>query len=378
MSVPIVSEVSFRDFAAELGAKQHRIPLCGTIETTFRCNLNCVHCYVNQPLQARGMRAREMPLERLLRLLDEIADQGCLDLLLTGGEVLARRDFPQVYTYAVRKGFRITVFTNGTLVTERIARLLSALMPARVEITLYGITAATYERITRVPGSFDRCMQGIMRLQGCGVRLGLKAMLMKWNEHELGEMRAFAQNLGIGFRHDAMLNPRVDGLEIPIAELQLPPERVVAADLQVPSVRRRQRESAARLIAAPKPEASDNRLFSCGAGAVAFNVDPRGGLQLCQLARRPSFDLREGSFEQGWNGFLPALRGRCRSKPSICRTCTLMPMCGSCPGAGDLEHGDPERSVARYCVITHHRVHALLDHIPGHRADASCCLERQQ
>ncbi|HOI95870.1 MAG TPA: radical SAM protein [Syntrophobacter fumaroxidans] len=374
MSVPAVPELSFRDFAAELEAKERRIPLHGTIETTFRCNLNCVHCYVSKPFHSGRTRAREMGLERLLPLLDEIADRGCLDLLLTGGEVLIRRDFPQLYAYAVRKGFRVTVFTNGTLVTEGIARLFGAMMPARVEITLYGMTAATYERITRVPGSFDRCMRGIMLLQGCGARLGLKTMLTKWNEHELVEMRTFARNLGIGFRHDALLNPRVDGLEIPIEELQLPPERVVAADLDVPSLRRRQRESASRLAAASGAGACEDRLFLCGAGAVSFNVDPRGGLQLCQLARQPSFDLRTGTFEQGWNGFLPALRDRCRSKASPCRTCTLLPVCSSCPGASQLEHGDPERPVARFCEITHRRVHALLGDFPGHRADAACCL----
>lgn len=376
MPLPVISEVSFRDFAAELGAKQRRIPLCGTVETTFRCNLNCVHCYVNQPLNDEGIRTREMPLERLLVLLDEIADQGCLDLLLTGGEVLARPDFPKVYVHAVRKGFRVTVFTNGTLVTERIGRLFSALMPARVEITLYGMTAATYERITRVPGSFDRCMQGIMRLLGCGVRLGLKAMVMKWNEHELGAMRAFAQNLGIGFRHDGLLSPRVDGVDVPIEELQLPAERVVSADLQVPSLLQRQRESAARLLAASGSDLGGDTLYSCGAGTIAFNVDPYGNLQLCQLARRSSFDLRQGSFEQGWNGFLAGVRGRCRSRPSACQTCSMMPMCASCPGAGELEHGDPERSVAMHCEITHRRIHALLGHFPGHRADARCCLER--
>jgi len=376
MAVPVVPELDFSEFSAKLRAGQNRIPLYGSIETTFRCNLNCVHCYVNEPLHAQEVRSRELSLHRLLRLLDEIADQGCLELLLTGGEVLARPDFPDLYKYAVRKGFRVTVFTNGTLVTENIVRLFKAFTPACVEITLYGMTADTYERITRVTGSFGRCLRGIMRLHGGGMRLRLKAMVMSWNEHELPMMKAFAQKLGVGFRHDGLLNPRVDGLAGISTELHLSADRMVAVDLDDPSVRQRQQESAASLFERDAPHASSDQLYSCGAGRVTFNVDPYGSLQLCQLSRRPFFDLREDSFVRGWNEFLAKLLTRCRSQASVCRGCTLLPMCGSCPGACELEHGDPERPVERFCEITHLRAHTLLGEIPGHQTDASCCLGR--
>ena len=94
------------------------MPLQGILETTYRCNLNCVHCYVNKPAGDAAARARELPLERLLRLVDEIAEAGALHVLLTGGEVLVRPDFEPLYLHCLQKGLLVTVFTNGTEVTE--------------------------------------------------------------------------------------------------------------------------------------------------------------------------------------------------------------------------------------------------------------------
>src|SRR5262249_56502631 len=98
-------------------AEERRLPVQGTVETTFRCNLNCVHCYVNEPAGSRSARERELSLDRLKELVDEIVEAGGLTLLLTGGEVLVRADFPELYLHAVRPGPRALGFTNGTPVT---------------------------------------------------------------------------------------------------------------------------------------------------------------------------------------------------------------------------------------------------------------------
>ena len=109
-----------------------RVPLNGTIEVTRRCPLTCLHCYNNLPMNDGEARGRELDYDEHCRLLDELADAGCLWLLYTGGEIFARRDFLDIYTYAKKKGFIITLFTNGTLVTERIAdfRLASSNRPS--------------------------------------------------------------------------------------------------------------------------------------------------------------------------------------------------------------------------------------------------------
>jgi radical SAM protein with 4Fe4S-binding SPASM domain len=371
-----IPEISLGDFFAGLSPRERRVPLEGVLETSYRCNLNCVHCYVNKPAGDREARQAELPLERLLRLVDEIVEAGCWHVLLTGGEVLIRRDFEPLYRYCISKGLRVTVFTNGTEVTERVADLFDALRPHAVEITLYGASRETYERVTRVPGSFDMCRAGIERLHRRGVPLKLKTMALAWNVHEVAAMRAFADVLGVPFQHDSLLNARVDCGANRNPELQLPAEQVVALDRADP-VRFARLAAHAREVVKPRVDHGEGQpVYTCGAGLTGFTVDPYGKLQLCQLSRRHAYDLREGTFEEGWHGFLPGLRARTWQTEAACRRCSLIGLCGSCPGAAELEHGDAEAQVAAFCEITHLRAWSALGEASGHRQDGSCCLGR--
>ena len=108
-------------------------------------------------------------------------DEGCRWLLLTGGEPFLRPDFLDIYTNANKKGLLLTLFTNGTLLTPRSADLLAERRPFAIEITLYGATQQTYERITGIPGSYARCRRGIDLLLERNLPLKLKTMVMTLN-----------------------------------------------------------------------------------------------------------------------------------------------------------------------------------------------------
>jgi MoaA/NifB/PqqE/SkfB family radical SAM enzyme len=133
-------------------------------------------------------------------VLDEITEAGCLWLLFTGGEILVRKDFLDIYAHAKGKGLLINLFTNGVLVTEEIAAFLAGMPPFVIEISLYGSTPETYERITRVPGSFERCLRGIRLLKDRGLPLRLKTMVVTVNQHEIWEINRFVEeDLGLEF-----------------------------------------------------------------------------------------------------------------------------------------------------------------------------------
>jgi radical SAM protein with 4Fe4S-binding SPASM domain len=376
VSTPAIPEVSFDDLRGRLRIEERRIPIEGTIETTFRCNLSCVHCYVNEAAGDRAVRDREMSLERLKRLVDEVVEAGCLNLLLTGGEVLVRPDFPELYLYAVRKGLLVTVFTNGTLISERIAELFDEYRPAGVEITLYGMSRETYEKVTGVPGSYDKCLAGIERLVARGIPLKLKTMALSWNRHEVAAMQAYATGLGLRFQFDGLLNPRVDCGANRNPELQLSAEQLVELDLADPARMQEFRDFCAHFVPAPEDTVESEQVYQCGAGQTAFTVDPYGRLQMCQLSRRSFFDLREDHFATGWNEYFPKLRARTWQTQAVCRSCNLISLCGSCPGAAEMETGNIEGVVAQFCEIAHLRAHAVMGESCGHRRDASCCLGR--
>jgi len=371
---PVVVEVPFSDLQRRLGLPQRRLPLQGTLETTFRCNLNCVHCYVNQPAGDAHERARELPLERLTALIDEIAEAGCLEVLFTGGEVLVRHDFTELYLHAIRSGLLVTVFTNGTLLTERIADLFDAYRPHAVEISLYGMSRETYERVTRVPGSYDRCLEGIGRLVERGIPLKLKTMALTWNQHEVAAMEAYARGLGLLFKFDGLLNPRVDCGANRNGELQLTAEQAIALDLQDSERMRELAEFCDRFVKREGPPVEHEYVYNCGAGHMSFTVDPYGHLQMCQLSRRDAFDVRSERFERGWNEHFPKLRARKWQTHSICRSCNLVSLCGSCAGAAEMETGDVEGLVPQFCEIAHLRAWEAMGESCGHRRDATCCL----
>src|SRR5215470_8024680 len=98
-----------------------RAPLEVSIEVTRRCPLECLHCYNNLPMGDLQARDQELSKEEHFRLLDQLVEAGTFWLLYSGGEIFARKDFLEIYTYAKQKGFLITLFTNGILINERIA-----------------------------------------------------------------------------------------------------------------------------------------------------------------------------------------------------------------------------------------------------------------
>ena len=326
------------------------IPISGSLEVTQRCNMRCTHCYI--PLSIRkNSRQTELSLSEIQRILDEIKDAGCLWLLLTGGEPLLRPDFLDIYNYAKRKGFLLTFFTNGTLLTPRIADALCEWRPFNIEITLYGYSQATYERITGIPGSHARCLRGIELLLERQLPLKLKTMLMTVNQHELGEMQTYAKSLGVDFRFDPILNAGLDGSSLPTT-LRLSPDEIVAIERADPGRARHWPESFKRSI---NQKFDQQKLFTCSAGINSFHIDSFGQLCLCITARHPSYDLRADTFRRGWEEFFLQLRSLEHGQDYACGSCDLRPICAQCPAQALLEQGDPEMRVEFLCQVTSRR-----------------------
>jgi len=353
--------LNYANFSLSLHRKieGRRIPLGGVIEVTHRCPLKCVHCFNNLPAENSQIRSRELSSGELCRVLDEIAEAGCLWLLFTGGEILARKDFLNVYAHAKRKGLLITLFTNGVLVTEEIAAFLAGMPPFVIEITLYGRTPETYERITRVPGSFERCMRGIRLLKDHGLPLKLKTMVVSVNKHEIWEMKRFVEeDLGLEFRFDAMINPRIDASHSPLA-FRLTPEEVIGLDLQDPKRMAEWKSFTQKFNGPVHPPEKADELYHCGAGINSFSIDPYGMLSVCVLSRGDAFDLRKGSFQEGWERFLSKVRHKKITRHTKCTGCEIKAKCGMCPANGELENRDGEEPIDFFCHVAHKRSRAL-------------------
>jgi radical SAM protein with 4Fe4S-binding SPASM domain len=241
----------------------------------------------------------------------------------------------------------VSLFTNGTLLTARMADFLAEWRPAAIEITLYGATQATYERITQVPGSYARCVRGIELALDRGLRLNLKTVLLQANRHELDAMRLYAKRLGVRYRFDGVVFPRLDGSQMPAAQ-RLSPAEVVALDRQYPERQQEFDQLYRRCAGAP---VRSEYVFSCGAGYRSFHADSAGRLSVCMLARRPAYNLLDGSFQEGWEEFLGAALRKKRTLDTPCRTCSVGALCTQCPGWSQLVHGNDETPVEYVCEL---------------------------
>lgn len=354
--------LSYSDFSLRLhqGVVAHRVPVNGTIEVTRRCPLTCAHCYNNLPMSKQRARRGELTYDEHCRILDDITEAGCLWLLYTGGEIFAREDFLDIYTYAKQKGLIITLFTNGTLITPKVADYLAQWRPFSIEITLYGRTKATYERLTGIPGSYEQCMRGISLLMERGLPLKLKTVGVTINKHEIWEMKRFAkEELGLEFKFDSMINPRIDCSQSPLA-VRLKPEEIVELDLQDHKRMAEWKKLAERCNngAANGPDHGDE-VYHCGGGVTSFAIDPQGMMSICVLSHVDTYDLRKGNFREAWEQFLSKARRKKATRITKCVTCRIKEMCGMCPANGELENGDPEAPVDFLCRMAHLRAYAL-------------------
>jgi len=370
----MIETQSYADFSRVVHAEVNplRVPVNGTIEITNRCPLECAHCYNNLPMNDAGARRRELTTEEHKRLLDQLAEMGCLWLCYSGGEIFARADFLEIYLYAKQKGFFLTLFTNGTLITERVADFLAQHPPFVIEITLYGRTKATYESLTGIPGSFEKCLRGIRLLIERKLPLKLKTVALTINKHEIRSMQQFAEELGVEFKFDPMINPRIDCSSSPLA-VRLSPPDIVGLDLDDPERVAEWRRLAID-CAVPLPENGEARLlYECGGGVNSFAIDPYGDMTICVLSHMDKYNVRDGSIREGWEHFLWGVRQRPTERITKCSRCALKSLCGSCAATSELENdGDPEAPVDFLCRTAHLRAEVFGVDVPQH-GDCEYC-----
>jgi radical SAM protein with 4Fe4S-binding SPASM domain len=307
-----------------------------------------------------------MTTEEHFHMLDELVEMGCFWLLYTGGEIFARKDFLEIYTYAKKKGFLITLFTNGTLITEKIADYLLEWPPFAIEITLYGRTKETYEELTAIPGSYDRCLRGIRLLRARGLPLKLKTVATSINKHEISAMREFAEEeLGADFKVDGQVNPRIDCSQSPLA-VRLTPEEVVALDMHAPKRVNEYRKLAKQGLESPPSLAQVDTMYSCGGGMNSFAINAYGEIGICVISQQETFSIRGAGVKEVWEQSLLRLRNRKRTQATKCIQCRIQSLCGMCPANGELENGDRESPVSFLCHVAHLRAAAIEIEVPAH------------
>ena len=321
------------------------------VELTYRCNLDCFFCYNDL-----GLRGEPLRREQWAAFFEDLARLGVLHLTLSGGEPLAHPDFFALGARARQLGFVVRVKSNGHALRGELARRLrEEVDPFIVEVSLHGATAATHDRQTRVPGSFDRLLANLRELAALGQRVQVNSTLTAWNEGEIAGMFALAASLGLPLRVDPEVTPRDDGDRGPLAVaptregvrrlfrlLEEQAAAPAAADSDRPAVRvAREGDDAPAMAGAPADQPVTKH---CGAGSAGVAVDPFGNVYPCVQWRRPVGNLHRQTIAEIWQGAAGLREVReltTAAKRMVDAYGDAGPLLNFCPGSAALRNGDP-------------------------------------
>ena len=148
---------------------------------TRACNLKCVHCYAHA---TEGSTSDELSTAEGKRLIDDLAAFGAPVLLFSGGEPLVRKDLPELAAYAVGKGMRAVISTNGTLINPKMAQTLKEIGLSYVGISLDGMEPVN-DHFRGVKGAYRKALEGIRNCQAAGIKVGLRFTINKQNVKEI-------------------------------------------------------------------------------------------------------------------------------------------------------------------------------------------------
>lgn len=160
---------------------------------TRRCNLKCVHCYAHAKDQSFD---NELTTEEGKSLIDDLSRFKVPVLLLSGGEPTIRKDLPELAAYAVEKGMRAVISTNGTLITQQMARVLKDIGLSYVGISLDGMEKIN-DRFRGVKGAFRSALEGIKNCEDAGIKVGLRFTINQFNVSEIENIFNLLEDMDI-------------------------------------------------------------------------------------------------------------------------------------------------------------------------------------
>lgn len=325
-------------------AKEKKIPLSGDFEITPRCNLNCVMCYVRKHPADKLAIEKEMSAEQIISIARQARDMGMLYILLTGGEILVRKDFEYIYEEICKLGLIVTLFTNGTLITKEWADWIATIPPFMVSITMYGASADTYEKVTGNRNGFQLVERAIDMLLEKGIKVELKTAWIKSSVDDYYKLLEFAESKGLQLKIVNYIFPsKENNFSNPIGN-RIDPESLAKKENEVEEYARQQSIFTTKEKEVLESEESKNKEFNavggafrCDAGINSFWLSWSGQMLPCGVMSEPRVVIENNDFRRAWELTTQVIS---RIPTCVdCRTCDVSHYCMSCPARLFAENG---------------------------------------
>lgn len=334
---------AYREFLRK-EARKNGTPAFGTFELTPLCNFNCKMCYVHLSPERMHELGRLRTADEWVDMARQAQELGTVWITLTGGEVLTRPDFAEIYSRVSDLGMMISILSNGSLITDEIAELFSERRPTYMRFTLYGASNETYGRLCGVPDGFDRVMQGLRKLSDAGIDFNLAFTETKLNIDDFERAQSIADEFGTSILVGANLVSGVRGASNEAGDLQV--EKPVLPKTKHEEKLARDSEGE-NIIQDFEVISQDSPFSKCKSYRNSFWLDWNGSMELCAFMSSCGTKPFEVGMKRAWPELLEKLASIRR--PENCMTCAFEGHCLSCPGTREAETGSAERVVERYC-----------------------------
>lgn len=330
-------------------AAQKGVPLSGTFELTPCCNMNCKMCYVRLSAAQQQAIAPLLTARRWLEIGKQAKEAGMLYLLITGGEPFLRPDFREIFQGLHWEGLVLSVNTNGTLIDEETVSWLQETPPARLNITLYGDSDATYERLCGNPKGFSQVTKAIGLLKEAGLTVRLNCSVTPYNAEALDGIFAYAEKEGLAVQATSYMFPplRRDAAMVG-KNLRFTPEeaayyaakivsKYTTEDIFVQNLRQQGLP--------PFPSdldeacAGEGEKLHCRAGKCSFWLTWDGRMLPCGMfSTDGGAKMQELSFSEAWERTRQSVQSL--RLPTRCTDCAAKERCRVCAAMVYTESGD--------------------------------------
>lgn len=341
----------YKNFSWQFHQKAGRKPIVAQIELTYKCLLHCKYCYTACYNNKENIK-KELPAGEIKKILDKCRQAKTLWLCFTGGDPLTRKDFPEIYLYAKKMGFIVSVFSSLTFMDKGILRIFKKQPPFGIETTLNAATPVVYRKVTGA-GFFREQIDNIKKLISNGINVRIKTQITRLNVGEIDKIKDLVESLGRDFRPSTMIFAGLDH-DISPCRLRLGPGEAIRINKEYGYYDEDVRLAGEKLQIEDMITKPFNKLFSCAIGGHAFEISPQGRMFLCSCLKKPDYDLlKKGStIQEGFNKLNRQVHGMKFKTDSICRSCKHRLICKWCPGRAMLERGSLEKSIDYFCSLT--------------------------
>jgi len=312
------------------------IPLEATLELTQDCNFRCTHCYnfdrteSKRPLQNFNSQSgselqnkdvstpqgKSLEYSEILSLVDELESLGCLNMTLTGGEVLLWPRLLELIKNIRQRHMGVYLKTNGSLLSpQRVKQLLEARVMG-LEVSLYGENPKTHDEFARTPGSYPKIWEGLQNCLQQKLPVKIQFVITSYNAHEVEAFIRKASEYGLDYSFNPQMSARYDGSRTSLDH------RLSASQLKTLYAGPLRSEI-------PPPDFNPKASVQCGCARGICGIGYEGTVYPCIGAPLPAGNIRTQSFSDIWKNapLFQKIRGLTLDDFEQCSPCAYRPYC---------------------------------------------------